>query len=244
MNSITLGRVLESLHHKSYERTVSDIVFDTLKTLYDLKRSQHLSPESMVFLSCKNAIDHMATIVERVFVDREEIELVISEELAIVLAESPVIPNPVPELRYLITEELQGSTRASLEAIDSLVNDVREKTYEVIRMEREVLQESFERAVYDRDPIDEVIGTAIGTLVPAIVLDVVRPIIAQNQRLLALAEAREENQEKKHTESIKRDLAQIKEKLGIPPVIRIPKPKHKSEKHRAQKRDDDDEGMF
>jgi hypothetical protein len=238
MSSATLKNVIEVIYQRGGDIDIDDMVFATLRTLYDLSKSQQLSPETSIFLNCQNNTVHMRQLLVSIFYNENDIEFSILQELRAIMDETPKFEF-VEELK----NEIVASAQASMGVIETVVEDVRLKFAEAMAVEREALQMSIERvAIQETEPIDEIVGSAIGALVPAIVSDQLQPVLQQNHRLAELiGEGREDENRRlrKQLAALAENVELIKMKLGIVPV-------HVEKKRRSKRSStgDDNEDSF
>ena len=151
MNTETLQSVIAKYYTQKMifeEKTgtsgvsVDDITFYLLRSLFDLDKNGHLSPESRIFLRCENAISHISHIVRRIFLDHHDDQIVIQDEIDKILA-----GNTIAHLLHMeerIKQQIYtrvNSIHAQLNEQDVKINQGVENTTEIM----EYLDKDFTR---------------------------------------------------------------------------------------------------
>ena len=91
MSTDTLETILSHHHNRHLSMkhheigTLTQIAFKIHEELFLSNKSRHLSPESKIFLTCSNSIQHILNIVEKIFGETPVPDLkAIAEELVVI----------------------------------------------------------------------------------------------------------------------------------------------------------------
>lgn len=209
MSSETIKDVIEQQYRRysassesENEYGIMDLTFIILRELYEKKLNKSLAPESYIFVECGNSIEHMRSMIEKIFLGRKSIDSVLESELDIIKTEmrggsnseelltfslrsEERIKQAVIRSRNLVHQHINVEsdnndksakfTNELIDMVDGKVNSIGELTV--------ALKQSIEKSLMEQ--FNESLGTAIGKMVPDIVRSEVGTLMEIQQKRIS-----------------------------------------------------------